>query len=102
MKKKTIKKHKLYDDCISLDHAFLDWLRERLPFYLKSAEKFIDFEHDHMYTYKDKQYKQNELVRIMIKDLDIANMYDLMDTEYLNAVDEILDIWKLVFHAMWW
>ena len=36
----------------------------------------------------------------MIELLNIP--YDNWKEEYITAMDEVLDLWKLVFHAMWW
>lgn len=102
MKKKTIKKRKIYRECYDLDQAFLDWLRVRLPVYLKSARNIIDFKRSRYYLYNGKEYHQDELIEMMIKDLKIAEVYNLWDKEYQVAVNEILEIWKEVCGAMWW
>lgn len=102
MKKKTIEKRRIYRECYDLDLAFLDWLRVRLPVYLKSARTMIDFERSKHFNYNGKDYRQDELIEIMIEDLRVAEVYDALDEEYQVAVNEILEIWKEVFGAMWW
>lgn len=102
MEKKTSDERALYEECFDLDQAFLDWLRVRLPIYLKSAEGLIDFERSPDFTYNGAQYKQNELIRMMIRDLEIADAHSIFDREYGAAVDEILDIWRIIFYVMWW
>lgn len=98
------KKKKLIRDIWSLDAAFINWLDERLKAYLKYAGKYIDLEY-HEFKYKGKTYTQKQLILRMleltkkIKD----NHLDLWQTEEYDAtINELLDIWKLVFTAMWW
>ena len=100
MKHKTIKKRKISQDCWSLDTAFYDWLRERLPIYLKEAGAFVNLEY-HKFTFRDKEYTQKELVERMIYLLRRAEVeYDL--TKQFDEEQEVLEIWAIVAPAMWW
>lgn len=100
-KKNTIKKYKIKRDCWDLDKAFLIWLHERLPVYLHDAGVLVDLNY-HKFIYHEKEYTQRELVVRMIHLLDsiCAGIVDL-EEEY-NSINEVLEIWSLVFHAMWW
>lgn len=100
MKKNTIKKRKIHRDCWGLDWAFLFWLKERLPVYLKDAGKFVDLDY-HKFEYKGKTYTQREIVERMIHILDMLPDNDWQE-EWDIYTNEILDLWKIVFPAMWW
>ena len=41
-RKRHIYKKKLSEECWDLDLAFLKWLQERLPVYLKEAGQIVD------------------------------------------------------------
>ena len=103
MKKRTIKKKKISKECWCLDFNFLEWLRIRLPIYLKEAGSTVDLTY-HKFEYKGKTMTQEEIIKRMIQLLKEIEGKDCWDPheEYKDKVDEILDIWKLVFHAMWW
>ena len=102
-KKNSLKKKNISRDCWNLDTAFLKWLSERLPIYLKEGGKVVDLTW-HTFTYKDKEYNQRELIEKMISLLNEAKHFTNFSSEsqYVEIVNEILDIWKLVFHCMWW
>lgn len=100
-KKNTIKKYKIKRECWDLDRAFLIWLRERLPVYLHDADRFVDLNF-HKFTYHEKEYTQRELIVRMIHLLDSISADNIdFDDEY-NSINEVLEIWSLVFHTMWW
>lgn len=101
MKKCTIKKNNIRKDCWNLDQAFLKWLEEHLRVYLKDASNFVDLTY-HKFTYKDKEYTQHDIILRMLHLLEQIRYKDSWDKDYPEAVDEILDLWKLVFHSMWW
>lgn len=100
--KRTIKKNQIRQDCWNLDHAWLKWMREHLKVYLHDASKIVDLTYN-KFTYKDKEYTQEEVIKHMIALLERNRHRDVWDGDaYLNDIDELLDLWKLVFHAMWW
>ena len=103
MKKKTIMKRKISKECWDLDDAFLVWLYEHLKVYLKEASKVVDLNY-HKFTYKDEELTQEEIIRRLITLLEEVKTLDtwLYEKEYCDKCDEILDLWKLVFYAMWW
>ena len=65
MKHNTIKKKRIRRDCWDLDYAFYQWLRERLPVYLKDAGRRIDLEY-HKFEFRGKEYTQKELIERLI------------------------------------
>lgn len=102
MKKKTINKKKISKECWDLDRTFLIWLKEHLTVYLKEASKIVDL-NSHKFRYKDEELTQEQIIRRMLNLLYSIENKDIWDgEEYINACDEILDLWKLVFHSMWW
>ena len=101
MKKNTIRRRQISEDCWHLDYSFLKWLQERLPVYLNEAGKIVDLDF-HKFTYKDNEYTQKQMIEKLIVLVNDAAKYNLWDDEYLPTVDEILEIWKLIFHSMWW
>lgn len=100
MKHKTIKKRKISRECWSLDLAFYDWLRERLPVYLKEAGEFINLEY-HKFEFRGKEYTQKELVERMIHLLRVMEIEPTLEQQYEDE-KEVLEIWAVVAPAMWW
>ena len=101
MKHNTIKKKRISRDCWDLDYAFVKWLKERLPVYLKEAGEIVDLEY-HKFTYNGEEYTQKALIEKMISLLNSLEGYTDWDQIYHDRVNEVLDIWKLIFFAMWW
>lgn len=101
MKKQTIKKRNLHKECWNLDGAFLKWLRVRLPIYLKDADRIVNLDY-HTWEYKGETLTQKQLIKRMIKNLELEDALSEYDPRWHNAVDEILEIWSLIFHSMWW
>ena len=100
MKHNTIKKKRIRRDCWDLDYAFYQWLRERLPVYLKDAGRRIDLEY-HKFEFRGKEYTQKELVERMIYLLRTSNFNTLIDDDWDNW-KEVLEIWAIVAPFMWW
>lgn len=101
MGKLAHKKKKISQDCWDLDQAFFVWLYEHLVVYLKEAGKMVDLSY-HKFDYKGKKYTQEEIIKMMINDLKDIHYLDTWNPKYQDLSNEILDLWKLVFHAMWW
>lgn len=99
-KKNTIKKYQIKRDCWDLDIAFLKWLRERLPVYLHDAGKFVDLTY-YKFEYEGREYTQEELIKYLIRLLDEMPSFNLVP-EWDTYISKILDVWKLLFPAMWW
>lgn len=95
-------KKKIYKDCWDLDQAFLKWLGKRLPVYLESAEKIVDLEESSI-TFRGKNYTQKEIIIKMIEILnEIEETNDTWNEDYPVLIDELLDLWRVVFLYMWW
>lgn len=102
MKKKTINKKKISKECWGLDSAFLKWLKEHLIVYLKEASKVVDLNW-YKFQYKGEELTQEQIIKKMLILLNSIEGKDIWDgEEYTSKCDEILDLWKLVFHSMWW
>lgn len=101
MKKNTIKKNRIRRDCWSLDGTFIRWLNEHLKVYLRDADKVVDLDY-HKFNYKGKECTQKELIIYLIRITDDLIPMDNWDEEYGDLCNEMLDIWKLIFPAMWW
>lgn len=97
MKHNTIKKKRIRRDCWNLDFAFYQWLKERLPIYLKDAGRIIDLEYFKL-EFRGKEYTQKELIERMIELLHFVDDYDLD----LVKGKEVLEIWAMIAPAMWW
>ena len=103
MKKKTINKKKISKECWNLNVTFLNWLRVRLPVYLREASTIIDLDW-RRFKYRGEELTQRQLIERMIYLLKIIEGKDFWDgkEEYEEPCNEILEIWSTVFHAMWW
>lgn len=101
MKKKTIYKRKISKECWALDASFLDWLRERLPVYLREAGQIVNLEF-HKFKIDGEERTQKSVIEEMIKLLKEIEDKDIWDDDYHDKANRILDLWKEVFHAMWW
>lgn len=101
MKKKTINKRRISKECWGLDYAWLEWLRERLPVFLKEADRVVNLEY-HTFSYRGKTWTQKALIEELIKLLKSIDGKDEWDDGYVEVCDDIIDIWKLIYHYMWW
>ena len=98
-KKNSLKKKKIRKDCWDLDVSFIYWLKERLPVFLRDASSVVDLNY-RKFIYKDKEYTQEEIIKRMIELINLmGDDYVFSDPAY---IDELLDLWKLVFPRMWW
>lgn len=101
-RKQLIRKKKISRECWSLNSSFLNWLRVHLPVYLKEADCVVDLTYD-KFVHRGSEYTLKQLIERMITLLASIEKKGSWDGDiYYDTVDEILDIWKLVFHAMWW
>lgn len=113
MKLKTLKRSIKYwfqrrtrgwsdDETWNLDCEFIKWVNSRFKKYKEEAGKIVDLEF-HKFEYGGKEYTQLELIDKVIK---LSNEYidTNLQSEYkLGSIkDEIFDIFKLIFWAMWW
>lgn len=99
---RTIKRKKISEECWNLNYSFIKWLNEHLRVYKKEASKIVNLEY-HTYEYRGRKYTQLEAIDRMIflsgqMLLDYCDLSDFQE-EYK---DQLMDLWKLVFDAMWW
>ncbi len=87
----------------SLDCTFYFWLYERLRHFVDVGGKTVDL-HYHKFTFKDKEYYQDELINMMLERIRIffSESYNEFDEEQYKYVHEIEQIWSIVLPAMWW
>lgn len=102
--KNTIKKKKIHTDCYALDYSWLLWLKERLPVYLRDADRIVDLGY-YKQSYNGKEYTQKEAILEMIGLVDYLTnakyLYDWSD-EYYEKCDILCDLWKLWWRSLWW
>ena len=103
-KKKHLENVRISRECWNLDYTFCDWLNKHLKAYKRDASTIVDL------TYYKFNYKGEELTQLAIVDrlielsqyyvdtLDKATCLDIDEAK----VDEMLDLFKLVFLALWW
>jgi len=98
------KKKKLKEECWNVNWSFILWLNEHLKVYKQDANRYVDLSY-HKFDYKDKTYNQAEIVDRLIELTD--NL--IQDEHYFDfidgvdqTVDEMLDLFVLVFPALWW
>lgn len=94
------------DECWNLNLSFIEWVNSRFKRYMKDASKMIDLEF-HTFKYKRKKYTQKEIIERIIKlsdeVLEIGFNYDNETKDKINEdVNEMFDLFKIVFWAMWW
>lgn len=98
---RKIEEKKIYKECYDLDYSFIKWLNIRLKIYLKGASNIIDLTF-YKFEFNGKIYTQEELIKKMIKLSDEILLADFHDEDCYKKIDDLLEIWKLVFHVMWW
>lgn len=95
------------DETWNLNYEFILWLNSRFKKYREQAIKIVNLEY-YKFEYKDKTYTQLQVIDRIIEltDYIINNDYYEMiwsDVERLEAMkNEIFDLFKMSFGAMWW
>lgn len=102
------KNMKLKEECWNIDYSFLLWVNEHFKMYLKEADDVVDLTF-HTYTYKRKILTQKDVINIIIRDTDwLINVYydwsvrDDFKKEFSSTVNEVFDLFRMVFYNMWW
>ena len=76
-------------------------LRKRLPVYLKDAGKIVDLSYYEL-NWNGTEYTQEELIKVLIEKVrDAKNDYH-GDDKARKAMQDVLEIWKIICPAMWW
>lgn len=101
MSKKSIKKKKIQRDCWDLDTAFYKWLAERLPVYLKDADKVVDLT---LYTfnYHGETFTQKEMIEKLIVLVNNILTEDQWNLIRCDNCRQALEIWSMIIPCMWW
>lgn len=101
------KKRTLKEECWNLDYSFVLWLDKHLHQYLKDASRVIDLEY-HKIEYKGSSYTLLELITKMLQITNKLTEEDFFwgykdDYESVEKlISELLDIFKVTFHYLWW
>lgn len=87
----------------SLDTYFYAWLYERLRMYKEKASEIVNL-HFHVFTFKGKEYYQDELIDMMCERIEyyFSEDFDDWDEEDFEKIKEIGEIWAIVLPSMWW
>lgn len=102
MKRNTIKKKKIYRDTWSLDYAWIEWLCERLPVYLKEGGKIVDLTYYKFKDYNDDERTEEEIVNRMIELCNWLRKNYFRDITSKNKYDELCYLWGEVSQTLWW
>ena len=95
------------DETWNLNYEFILWLNSRFKKYREQAIKIVNLEY-YKFEYKDKIYTQLQVIDRIIELTDYIinnDYYEMMwsDVERLEAMkNEIFDLFKISFGAMWW
>lgn len=95
------------DETWNLNYEFILWLNSRFKKYREQAIKMVDLEY-YRFEYKDNVYTQLQVIDRIIELTDYIinnDYYEMMwsDVERLEAMkNEIFDLFKMSFGAMWW
>ncbi len=95
------------DETWNLNYEFILWLNSRFKKYREQAIKMVDLEY-YRFEYKDNVYTQLQVIDRIIELTDYIinnDYYEMMwsDVEHLEAMkNEIFDLFKMSFGAMWW
>lgn len=105
---KRLTNMKLREECWNIDYSFLLWINEHFKMYLEEAGNIVDLE-DYTYDYKGKIITQKDAINIIINDTNwlIKVYYDYsvkeeFKEEFANAIDEVFEVFHLVYYNMWW
>ena len=83
----------------NLDSAFYCWLYERLVAYLPNCKTIVQ---EKIFDFQGNKYTQEEMVCMMIERLDLIlkenNMYK---PEYMEAEDEVLQLFSETIRSLW-
>ena len=95
------------DETWDLNYEFILWCNSRFKKYREKAIKIVDLEY-YKFEYKDNIYTQLQVIDRIIELTDYIinnDYYEMMwsDVEHLEAMkNEIFDLFKMSFGAMWW
>lgn len=87
----------------NLNSNFIKWLNKHFREYRDNANKIVDLTF-HRFIYKGKELTQIQIIDRIITLTDEIKDKDLYfwDEETTKKVDEVFELFHLVFYAMWW
>ena len=85
----------------NLNHEFIKWVNYWFKRFKEEAEIDLTF---HKFKYNNKEYNQIEIINRIRELTDYIDLdfYDFSDEERAESVEEVFDLFKTVFWAMWW
>lgn len=92
------------DEIWNMDYEFIKWLNSRFKKYKEEAKDKIDLNY-YKFTYKNKKYTQLQIIDRIIELTDYILQNNYFDIKFKNKdiiIDEIFDLFRLVFYFMWW
>lgn len=95
------------DETYNLNYQFIKWINVRFKKYKELANKRVDLGY-HKFTYQGKEYTQLELIEreiYLTEELlgdDFWSFDTIKITKTKEMVEEVFDIFKLIFFTMWW
>lgn len=85
----------------NLNYEFIVWLNKWFRIYKKNASKVVDLEY-FKFDYKGKKYTQIEIInRIIYLTGTVIEKEGYLDN-HEEIIDEIFDLFRLIFGYMWW
>ena len=85
----------------NLNSEFIHWLNYWMKEYLKNASKIVDLEF-HEFKYLGKIMTQKEVIERIIELTDKYIDEEFCIKEDVETIDEVFDLFNLVFWNMWW
>ena len=83
----------------NLNHELILFLNDQLRIYKEKAKIDLTF---HTFKYKHHTYTQEELIDYLIYLTDDLIYLDSYEPIYHRKYKEVLNIWKVLYPAMWW
>ena len=88
----------------NIDYEFLVWVNHWFKEFRKNAKIDLEF---HRYNYNDNVMTQKEIIDRIIQltdnlTLGMSGNYFIADEDVVSKVDEIFDLFHIVYWDMWW
>lgn len=83
----------------NLNVEFVYWINYWFKEYRKNTDGMIDLEY-FRFKYKDKEYTQKEIIDRIIVLTDRIIKKEIWNS--IKEIDEVFDLFHLVFWCMWW
>ena len=96
------RKKQIYKDTWSLDYAWIEWLCERLPVYLREGGKIVDLTFYKFKDYQGVERTEEEIVKQMIDLCNWLRKNYFSDITSKDKYDELCYLWSEASQALWW